>query len=371
VWHEVHLSRAELVDWPQAIEPAAPADGGATGSTGKVASLGVLAGDSGPVRGHLLAARQATEQVAVMVNGVCVAASHAAMRPGEPAEFGISCDELLLYLGDGDVLEVQHDGQPVTIDGFGDRVQIRTGYPSRFAELRDKLSSGYVFTKLGLLRPAYTPAVKRQMFALYDQIAGVLNEVYGYRAYPFYGNLLGAIRDHDFIPHDVGGFDMGYVSGRARPDEVRAEFLALCRRLLERGYFLRLEPWSAYVRAGYRDRAFVDVNYAWFNEKDELRFSFGWRSEPVTDRARFYYPRQCAIGSRLVEVPGNAEAVLEQLYGSSWAVPDQGFELERDVRRDDGLLLTRDEMLSLAHADPDRVELNLDHHPDNHRDAED
>ncbi len=74
-------------------------------------------------------------------------------------------------------------------------------------------------------------------------------------------------------------------------------------------------------------------------------------------------PRESLIGNHLVRVPGNAEQILEQIYGPTWAVPDQGFVLEVGLKRDLAYLLTVDEMTSLERTDPDRVEAVLDHHP--------
>jgi hypothetical protein len=36
------------------------------------------------------------------------------------------------------------------------------------------------------------------------------------------------------------------------------------------------------------------------------------------------YAEVCRLAHRDVRVPGNAEALLEQLYGPQWRVPDQG-----------------------------------------------
>ena len=365
VWQEIYLNRAALVDWSAALGPASTdVEPEAAEPHGAVTAQGFLAGGPGPLSGHLPADAPTGQRVYLRVNGVVVAGTHAGPSGPDGVGFALSCHDLLPYLGDGDVVLVESSGGPVPIDGVGTHAVVTTGYRSRVDELRDKLETGYVFTKMGELRMSYTPEAKAHMFHLYSEVEQLLAERYGYPAFPFYGNLLGAVREHDFIAHDVGGFDMGYISRHQRPEEVRAEFMDVCRALLDQGYFLRVEPWSTYVRSGYRDRAFVDVNYAWFDESGELHFSFGWRSDPVTDRERVFFRRECPIGPHLVRVPGNAEEVLDQLYGRHWAVPDQGFGLEEGLRRSQSFILTVDEMRQLEHRDPDHVELRLDHHPD-------
>jgi glycosyltransferase involved in cell wall biosynthesis len=359
---ELYRSRAEVVDWRRAL--GQPDEHrlreGAKQPSGSVTTLGSLGGGDGPVEGSISVLGSATARVSLLVNGSPVANTTPRPTPdGDAWTFALSCDDLREYLGDGDAISVDYGGQPLAVDGGGVRYIVHTGYESRVGELQQKLWDGFVFTKFGRLKMGATAATKAQTLALYDQVAEVLREVCGYPLFPFYGNLLGAIREHDIISHDVGGFDVGYVSNHHDPEQVRAEFLDVCRALLDRGYHLRLEPWSVYVRSQYHDRVFVDVNYAWFTRSGELNFSFGWRHSPVTDRKRFFYPRESMIGNHLVRVPGNAEQVLEQLYGQSWAVPDQGFALDRDLRRDSAFLITTTEMRSLEQLDPNRVEALL------------
>jgi glycosyltransferase involved in cell wall biosynthesis len=366
VRQEVYLNRATLVDWSKAMVSAKViSESDSNQTAGTVTDLGFLAGDDGPIRGWIRITGADAPVVTLVINGRSIATTSAGTQLGTTARrgFALSCHDVLPYLGDGDLVSVECAGRRLRLPVDVSAVAITTGYESRFAELVNKLDSGFVFTKFGRLKLGATAATKAQTLALYDQVAEVLREIRGYPVFPFYGNLLGAIREHDIISHDVGGFDMGYVSNHHDPERVRAEFVDICRALLDRGYHLRVEPWSVYVRTHRYDQVFVDVNYAWFTDTGELNFSFGWRHSPVTDRERFFYPRESLIGNHLVRVPGNAEQVLEQLYGPSWPVPDQGFALDAGLQRTPEFLLTLDEMLSLEQSDPDRVDLRLEHHP--------
>jgi hypothetical protein len=152
-----------------------------------------------------------------------------------------------------------------------------------------------------------------------------------------------------------------YVSRYHTPEEVRAEFIDVCRALIQHGYHVLLLPWSAYVRVRRTDRIFIDLNFAWFNPAGELNLSNGWRDSPATDRARFHQYREGLIGHRVVRIPGNAERVLEQLYGPSWAIPDQAFDLDVGLKRDPDYLITADEMtMLLDECGADFVELQPD-----------
>jgi glycosyltransferase involved in cell wall biosynthesis len=359
---EIFICRAALVDWKHALTGSGDVVGTAHGL---VTDLGFLAGREGPMYGRVVSPLAIPPRVSLVVNGMEVAATEAARPANGESErlFSLSCHDLLRYLGDGDVIGVEVDGQALPIDGKGTKCSVRTGYPSRFRELKLELASGHVFTKFGALRMGNTPERRKHTLALFDEVSALIKDLHGYPTYPFYGNLLGAIREHDFIAHDAGGFDMGYISQHHDAESVRAEFLGICRALIERGYSMRIEPWSAYVRPSRTARVFVDVNYGWFTTDGELHLSFGWRHNPVTDRDGVLAPRECLVGDQLVAVPGNAEDVLEQIYGPLWPVPDQGFVLGEDIRRDKDFLLTPDEMAELEAMDPDRVTPIYDHHP--------
>jgi hypothetical protein len=307
----------------------------------------------------------AAPQVALLVNGTAVATSYAAPAAEEERlRFAVSAHEILLYLGDGDLIAVECEGRRVQIEGYGDQCQVTTGYESRFAEVEKELGEGYRFTKLGLLRKGNTAKSKSQILALYGRVSEVLRQTHGYVVYPFYGNLLGAVREHDFIPHDIGGFDIGYISRHRTGNQVRAEYIDVCRTLVEHGFYLLLQPWSVYVLPRRESKIFVDLNYAWFNGDDELNFSYGWRHTPVADRERVLFPRESVIGNVLVPVPGNAEEVLAQLYGPTWAIPDQGFELDAGLKRASDYLLTAEEMNAVGKINPDRIEVRVDRYLD-------
>jgi glycosyltransferase involved in cell wall biosynthesis len=364
VLEEMYVSRAAVIDWDRSVSGTGPR-GSSHGRAGAVVDLGFLRGGGGPIEGWIEPVGDAAPQVALLVNGTAVATSYAAAaEEGRRLRFAVSARDILLYLGDGDFIAVECEGRRLQIDGYGDQCRVTTGYESRFAEVEKKLGEGYRFTKLGKLRKGNTAASKSQILALYQRVSEVLRQTHGYVVYPFYGNLLGAVREHDFIPHDIGGFDIGYISRHQTGDQVRAEYIEVCRTLVEHGFYLLLQPWSVYILPRRESKIFVDLNYAWFNRNDELNFSYGWRHAPVVDRERVLFPRESVIGNVLVPVPGNAEEVLAQLYGPTWAIPDQGFELDAGLKRASGYLLTAEEMDAVGKINPDRVEVRMDRYLD-------
>ncbi|WP_052664288.1 glycosyltransferase [Nitriliruptor alkaliphilus] len=362
---ELAKSRAATIDWGAAFlpmapgEPTADSDARAAEPTGEVTSLGVLAGGEGFVTGWVADDPSPLPvEVSLHVGETTVVTTYAqATDPDDRGRlaFSLSCEQLLEFLGDGDRITIRTADRLLPIVGFGAAAEVQTGFESRMPALRARLDAGAVFTKFGRLRPGYTPARKRRTLDLVDEVAAVVHEAHGYACTPFYGNLLGAVREQDFIAHDVGGFDLGYVSGERDPAAVRDEFAGLCRRLLDHGYHLELEPFGAMIRKQPGDRIFVDLNFAWLTDAEELRLSYGWRYEPVVGGDAIAVTRDTFLAGRLVPIPTDAEAVLHQVYGHGWATPDQGFELARDLQRDDAFLLGTADLEALRTAAPDRV----------------
>ena len=222
------------------------------------------------------------------------------------------------------------------------------GKPSRFDLLQYRLKKAYVFTKKGRLRPGHDNDSKRAMLDFFKEVSSVIKAGTGQPVFPIYGNLLGAVREGDFIVHDVDGYDIVYLCGSDQPSDVKAEVAKVCRLLIEHGYDLQLEPWSVMIRKERLNTMFIDMNYGWFTPSDEFNVLFGWRFEPAPGRARFVASRSCRLSDREVPIPGNAEEVLQQLYGPRWRVRDQGFSARRRLKRDDTYLLTSSEIKSIT-----------------------
>jgi len=353
---QLQKSRARSTEWRRVteVEDISTPDS-AISNVGRVTDLGFLSSEPGPVRGWV--GSDSGPTVHLMVNGLSVASTNAAPSADGHRTFSFNCTELLEYLGDGDIVSLESRGQSLSVERGGKRLVFHPGYESRFDILQQKLAKGFVFENLGKLVEGNTSRRKTATLSLYEDVRRLIGTETGYEVYPIYGNLLGAIRENDFIPHDVGGFDVVYISRHDRADLVRDEFASICRLLVDRGYHLKLKAWSAYVRPqGLRD-AFVDLNYAWFNEDGELNISYGWRHAPVTRPDLVAFPREAPLGSHWVPVPGNAEAVLTQIYGPAWVTPNQGYVPEEELKRDEDFLLTDAELAAIGDHNQDLVEI--------------
>jgi tetratricopeptide (TPR) repeat protein len=345
---EIRLCRPFVIDWPHSLVRGGPV--GTEGHAGEVTSLGFLHGGTGPVTGWVDLPEKDEPEVRLLVNHRIVAVTTAATTltssPGKA--FSINCADLQQFLGDGDIVQVVSNGNTICLPGLGNTAMVDCGETSQFDLLQNRLAEGYIFTKDGRLRPGHDADSKRAVLDFFEEVANVIEAGTGQPVFPFYGNLLGAVREGDFIKHDVDGFDIMYLCKSNQPGDVRAEIATICRLLLEKGYDLRIEPWCVMIRKNHPDTIFIDMNYGWFTSSDELNVAFGWRSEPAAGRARFVANRNCRLADREVKIPGNAEEVLQQLYGSRWRVPDQGFESRKRLERDDSYLLTPSEIRSIG-----------------------
>lgn len=233
--------------------------------------------------------------------------------------------DLWSYAGEGDVLEVERNGRPLPIAGSGLRHVLTSGQ-SRSGELLDLLSRGYVLNKYGKLQQSLLGDHdwQRAIFELYSTLRDDLREEFKVDLIPFYGTLLGAVREQDFIKSD-NDFDTVYISAHRTADAARDEFISVCRYLIGRGYALVVKPTHTRVMP-VGDTRKLDIFFGWFDESDRLQVSFGYHSKPIAKSDEFFADRSERLGTLKIPVPGNAETVLEQLYGSGWRVPDPGFK---------------------------------------------
>ena len=351
---EIRLCRPFIIDWPGSLSSAESVTSG--GKAGEVTSMGFLHGGSEPLTGWVSSPENGPVSVDLLVNDHLIASTLAASNtgPSQRLTFSINCADLLQYIGDGDVVRVSSNGNRIALPELGDAATVECGEKSRFDGLKDRLREGFVFTKDGRLRPGHRAESKRAVLDLYDEISSVIAEGTGQPVFPFYGNLLGAVRENDFIAHDVDGFDILYLCMNNQPGAAKSEIAHVCRLLSEKGYDLRIEPYSVMIRRLFADEIFVDMNFGWFTDSDELNVSFGWRFTPTRGRAGFVASRHCQIADRQVRIPGNAEDVLRQLYGAGWRVRDQGFAARKHLIRDERFLLDESELRSLAPDKPQR-----------------
>ena len=289
---------------------------------------GVLTGLLPPMVDH-------GSEVRVTINGRVVARTHAAALPAEegPAAFRRAVRDLWYFAGHGDVVEVIHDGGPLPFPNGEETLVVSDPRPSAVAGLFSRLDEGHVLNKYGKLRRSIKVDERWQadVFDLFERLRADLREAGGVELFPFYGTMLGAVREGHFLGHD-NDFDAVYISQRSDPAAVKGEFLALCSHLVERGYEVQARSWHVWVH-GPRRNVRVDIFFAWFDDTNRFQVSYGYHGEPVLRSHAFSTWRMGQLGRYHIPIPDNAEQLLEQLYGPGWRHPDPGFSHYASTRR--------------------------------------
>jgi SAM-dependent methyltransferase len=284
-------------------------------------------------------------RVALYLNDLEVASTWADQGPlnahdEQVAPFRIVLRGLWKFCQRSDRLTIRVADKPVPISGHemfrhptedGDFTQ---------QDLQAKFAEGYLFGQLGGFQLSKTLDLEWQesVLDLYRRMGAVLHREHGYEPFAIYGSLLGVVRDHDFIGHDLD-FDAGYLSRHSDGSEVAAELRDIALTLLDAGFHVQLLRTVLHVRdkeGGLR----IDVFPMYFDANDLLAVPFGIAGTTEVSKASWRGLVDAQLGRHVVRAPANGEEIVEHLYGSSWRTPIAGFSWDRArARRSEGGVL--------------------------------
>lgn len=282
-----------------------------------------------PTAGWLPETGDDDNRVEFKVNGVTVAETFATTAVSLPdgrnyLQFTRWLGDLWEMLGVGDRLTVHARGHTLPIIGSG-LEHVATSGSSTVRELISKIEDGHVIDKAGKLRKSIRldREWQRNIEALFTKLYDDVRAGTGYSIFPFFGSLLGAVRDHDFIGND-NDFDAAYISAFSTPQQVREEFKELCAHLIGCGYSVEARRTCAWIRMPGIDTK-IDLFYTWFTDDGLFTTSYGYHGTPARRTDAFFESRTERLGELEVAVPANSEEILAQLYGPTWRQPDPGF----------------------------------------------
>lgn len=178
--------------------------------------------------------------------------------------------------------------------------------------------------KLGELDAPRAAALAQAMV----DFAALFRAEFALDVYLTWGTLLGAIREGDFIAHDVD-VDLAYLSAASTDFEILEEHELIVRVLAGRG--LRVQQHS-------RGQMHVDMAAGNGPARGDA-FNLDLWTTWTRDGRYYHYPdikgelaaaqvvplRRHAFRGHAVLVPACSEALLAQFYGTQWHVPDAAY----------------------------------------------
>ena len=171
----------------------------------------------------------------------------------------------------GDKVTFIAEGQTLPIAGHGKAANpIRTG-PKTPSDLAVLLADGHVFSRWGDLQQVKSQDTQwiDAVLDLYDKVADLLRDEFGYDAFVIYGSLLGTIREGGVIGVDNDA-DMAFVSKHGTGPELVAEMEQIATRMIESGLQITLVSTNAYIYDPVRADARIDLFHLYFDSKGIL-----------------------------------------------------------------------------------------------------
>lgn len=274
--------------------------------------------------------------VELCVNEVPVAKTWAAPANGrhvhgELLRFRFRLTDLWNFTKRADRVSIRVDSQPIPIINKGMYYHPRRDGSQSLRSLRKRLESGYVFGQSGRLqlKKGLDTEWQTAVLGLYQRLNAVLETEFDVRAFVCYGSLLGAVRDKGFIGHDLD-FDSAYIS-KSRTGEGAAESLAeISMALMDHGYSVVPKYSCIAVKDDPSDEFHVDIFHLYLDESGQLNFPFGIAGEPSRSDKGFEDLQTFDLAGHEVLLPGNAERMVELIYGANWRTPNPGFKWQND-----------------------------------------
>jgi hypothetical protein len=181
--------------------------------------------------------------------------------------------------------------------------------------------------KWGRMKPSFETGVDiRPLVARSAHTVLALLQEHGFNAFIVGGTLLGAVRDHEILPHDDDA-DVAYLSEYSHPADLILENHRLHKLLIEKGFRIVRHSWShLQVLSDHADADYYVDIFTAFYKSGRFHEPIHVRAEGMEDAILPLDERELH-GVRLA-APRDADAWLVACYGPSWRTPDPAFVFE-------------------------------------------
>ena len=202
---------------------------------------------------------------------------------------------------------------------------VNGGSPDGGNTLRKMLSDKWHIDHWGQLQISFAkePGKKERYLDFYCEVSAICRSISGIDLYLTGGNLLGIIREFDFIPHDDdidASFCVRANSVADAAEQFFAHFDKLVPRLLALGYTVSIVNVCQFHV--FRGGAGLDIFMGWIDDSGQWYRYTGAGGNLGTKQFR---TRKIDFLGRPVLIPQYAERELDLTYGENWKNPDPHF----------------------------------------------
>ncbi len=174
----------------------------------------------------------------------------------------------------------------------------------------------------------YSEEQKIRLAAAIKELETLFRVHFDLDIYLTWGTLLGVVRDHDFIAHDID-VDLAYLSKARHDFEIIEEHEVIIRVLRETGYKLQRNS-----------KGQMHVDFRGLNEGADLpAFNLDLWTTWTREGKYYHYPdiqgeldaacvcplKRFAFRQQSFWVPARYEEVLHWFYGDAWQTPDPAY----------------------------------------------
>jgi hypothetical protein len=243
-------------------------------------------------------------------------------------------------------------------------------YTGGIDKLEDMLKTKWHVDHWGNLHVQFgkSPELKEKCTRFYSGVRELFEESFSIPLYLTGGNLLGLIRENEFLDHD-DDVDSSFILKPLVNDNVEDMFFStfdsMLPTLLKSGYKINLVS-VCHFHIYKPGTPWMDVLVGWVDSSGNWFRLSGYGGDIETDK--FEYNTMEYLGHKVI-IPQHFERELEITYGENWNVRDAQYSKDRDpvvmkmvhkmIYRSKSRVEERDKIIKNYNENPDLAKLTL------------
>ncbi len=232
------------------------------------------------------------------------------------------------HLRKGQILSVHVKNSKLKFPDGNSEFEVNQDGAKCSKNILDKISSGYVINKKGIIQKHWDTNMKwtERILPEYEKINESMKREFGKSLFVFYGTLLGFAREGDIMVHDTD-LDLAYLSNETNPEKITEEFYVISK------YFIKTNqvtvPFTYKIQLPGRG---ISITPCWFT--DTVFYStFGFVGDGFEVKLSDIIPfKKVMLKGYEVLEPNNKIKVAQYLYGVGWKYPDPGWKWKPEYK---------------------------------------